>query len=112
MRRHNIPWLRSALAIKFPTDLGVGTVKGEQTVARECYVASLKEVKLKETMIIEGLDIRDEDELVRGELVEELIEVSIDPINPAKTAKIGSQLSSQAKADLIALLAEHSDVFA
>ena len=81
------------LAIKFPTDLGVGTVRGEQTVARECYVASLKEVKLKEAMIIEGLDVRDEDELVRGKPVEELVEVLVDPTNPAKTAKIGSQLS-------------------
>ena len=100
------------LAIKFPTDLGVGTVRGEQTVARECYVASLKEVKLKETMIIEGLDVRDEDELVRGELVEELVEIPIDPTNPMKIAKIGSQLSPQAKADLTALLIEHNDVFA
>ena len=57
------------LAIKFPTDQGVGTVRGEQTIARECYVASLKEVKMKEAMIIEGLDARDEDELVRGEPV-------------------------------------------
>jgi len=59
-------------------------------VARECYVASLKEVKLKEAMIIEGLDVRDEDELVRGEPVEELVEVLIDPTNPTKTAKIDS----------------------
>lgn len=44
--------------------------------------------------------------------MEELVEVSIDPANPAKTAKIGSQLSFQAKADLTALLTEHNDVFA
>ena len=100
------------IAIKFPTDLGVGTVRGEQTVARECYVASLKEVKLKEAMIIEGLDAWDEDELVKGEPVEELVEVSIDPTNPLNTAKIGSQLSPQAKFDLTALLTEHNDVFA
>ena len=81
-------------------------------MARESYVASLKEVKLKEAMLIEGLDVRDEDELVRGEPVEELVEVSIDPNNPIKTAKIGSQLPSQAKADLTALLTEHRDVFA
>ncbi|XP_028075510.1 uncharacterized protein LOC114277763 [Camellia sinensis] len=100
------------LAMKFPTDLGVGTVRGEQTMARGYYVASLKEVKPKEAMIIEGLDVRDEDELVRGEPVEELVEVFISPADPTKTAKIGSQLSSQAKADLTALLIEHNDVFA
>ena len=53
-------------------------------------------------MIIEGLDVRDEDELVRGEPVEELVEVLIDPTNPIKTTKIGSQQSSLAKADLTA----------
>lgn len=63
-------------------------------------------------MIIEGLDARDEDELVRGKPVEELVEIPIDPTNPMKTAKIGSQLSPQAKADLTALLTEHNDVFA
>ncbi|XP_028102128.1 uncharacterized protein LOC114301364 [Camellia sinensis] len=81
-------------------------------MARECYVTSLNEVKMKEAMIIKGLDVRDEEELVRGEPVEELVEVPIDLSDSAKTARICSQLSSQAKADLIALLAEHSDVFA
>ena len=56
------------LAIKFPTDLGIGTVRGEQTKARECYVALVKEVQLIEAMIIEGLDVRDEDELVQASL--------------------------------------------
>lgn len=80
------------LAMKFPTDQGVGTVRGEQTMARECYVASFKEVRMSEAMIIEGLDVRDEEELIRGKQVEELVEVLIDPTDPAKTAKIGSQL--------------------
>ena len=44
-------------------------------------------------MIIEGLDIQDEDELVREKPVEELVEVPIDPSSQTKTAKIGSQLS-------------------
>ncbi|XP_028118520.1 uncharacterized protein LOC114316065 [Camellia sinensis] len=78
------------LSIKFSIDHGVGTVRSEQTVARECYVASLKEVKMKEVMIIEGLDVRDEEELISGELVEELIEVSINSNDPTKTTKIGS----------------------
>ncbi|XP_028074632.1 uncharacterized protein LOC114277009 [Camellia sinensis] len=99
------------LAMKFPTNQGVGIVRREQTIARECYVASLKEVKLQEAMIIEGLDIRDNAELIRGEPVEELVKVSIDPANLTKTTKIGSQLSPQAKADLIVLFAEHNDVF-
>ena len=63
-------------------------------------------------MIIEGLDVRDEDELVRGEPVEELVEVPIDPTNPEKPAQIGSQLSPQAKNDLNAQQIEHNAVIA
>ncbi|XP_028099377.1 uncharacterized protein LOC114298916 [Camellia sinensis] len=100
------------LALKFLTDHGVDTVRGEQTVARECYVISLKEVKMKEAMIIEGLDVRDKKELIKGEPMEELIGVSINSDDPTKTAKISSQLSPHAKADLTTLLTEHKDVFA
>ncbi|XP_028118776.1 uncharacterized protein LOC114316305 [Camellia sinensis] len=60
-------------------------------VARECYVSLLKEVRLKETMIIEDLDVRDEKELIRGEPVEELVEV---PIDPTKLMKMVSTLLS------------------
>ncbi|XP_028097772.1 uncharacterized protein LOC114297541 [Camellia sinensis] len=67
------------LVVKFSTNHGIGTVRGEQTVATKCYVASLKELKLKEAMIIEGLDVRDEEELIRGELVEELVEGIFHP---------------------------------
>lgn len=81
------------LVLKFPTDHRVGTVRGEQAFARECYVASLKEFKLKEAMIIEGLDIRDEEEVIWGKPVKKLIEVSINPSDPKKTTRIGSQLS-------------------
>ncbi|XP_028104738.1 uncharacterized protein LOC114303787 [Camellia sinensis] len=88
------------LAMKFPTDLRVGTVRGEQTVAKECYVASLKEVKLKKAMIIKGLDVKDENELVRGEPVEELVEVPIDPFNPTKTAKIDANYPPKPKPTL------------
>ncbi|XP_028120239.1 uncharacterized protein LOC114317675 [Camellia sinensis] len=99
------------LAMKFPTDQGVGIVRGEQTIAQECYVASLKKIKMKEAMTINGVDVRDEEELVRGEPVEELVEVPVHPTDPTKTTKIGNQLSSQAKADLTALLAKHNNVF-
>lgn len=67
-------------------------VKGEHTMAKECYVTSLKEVRMNEAMIIEGLDVRDEDELIRGELVEELVEMPINPTDLTKMTKIGRQL--------------------
>lgn len=98
--------------MKFPTGHEVATMPGEQTIAKKCYVASLKEVKLKKAMIIKGLDVRDEEEVILGEPVEKLIEVPINLLDPVKTAKICSQLSPQAKVDLTTLLIEHKDVFA
>jgi len=39
------PW---CLTMKFPTESGVGVVKGDQSAGRECYLVEVKEVKKKE----------------------------------------------------------------
>ena len=39
------PW---CLTIKFPTDNGIGIIKGDQNVGRECYLAELRETKRRE----------------------------------------------------------------
>jgi len=39
------PW---SLTMKFPTDNGVGVVKGDQNAGRECYLIELKESKKRE----------------------------------------------------------------
>ena len=47
------------LVIKFPTIHGVGTVRGDQRVARECYTASMKQ-KAVDNVNADELDMRDE----------------------------------------------------
>ena len=47
------------MIIKFPTVNGVGTVRGDQRVARECYTASMKQ-KTVDNVSIGELDMRDE----------------------------------------------------
>ena len=47
------------MVIKFPTVNGVGTVRGDQRVARECYTASMKQ-KTVDNVSIGELDMRDE----------------------------------------------------
>ena len=47
------------MIIKFPTVHGVGTVRGDQRVARECYTASMKQKAVDNVNAYE-LDIRDE----------------------------------------------------
>ncbi|KAK3001955.1 hypothetical protein RJ639_020249 [Escallonia herrerae] len=55
------------LIMKFPTSIGVGLVKGDQILARRCYVASCK---IEETLSID--DQRDEKTLRHSEAVEAL----------------------------------------
>ena len=44
--------------IKFPTANGVGMVRGDQRVARECYSTSMKQ-KIVDSIYMDELDMRD-----------------------------------------------------
>ena len=46
------------MVIKFPTVNGVGMVRGNQRVARECYLASMKQ-KMVDNIYMDKLDMRD-----------------------------------------------------
>ena len=46
------------MMIKFPTTSGVGMVRGDQRVARECYSASMKQ-KAVNNIYLDELDMRD-----------------------------------------------------
>ena len=90
------------LKIKFPTDDGVGEVKGDQVLARECYQAVLA-AKENHTWVIEE---KDEDK------VEVLETVELVDGQATKTTRIGTMLSPGIKAKLIQFLKENLDVFA
>ena len=47
------------MMIKFPTTNGVGMVRGDQRVARECYSASMKQ-KVVDNIYVDELDMRNE----------------------------------------------------
>ena len=63
------------LMIKFPTDYGVGELRGNQVAGRECYIAMIEIEDQQQMMCIR-------EQRVIAELVEELEEVNLDDARP------------------------------
>ena len=97
------------MMIKFPTTGGVGMVRGDQRVARECYSASMKQ-KQVENIYMDELDMCDEVN-TRPEPSEELEPVQLDD-NPEHLTYIGSKLAEDLRHLLIHFLKQNKDVFA
>ena len=47
------------MVVKFPTENGVGMVQGDQWIAKECYLASMKQ-RAVDSIYVDDLDMRDE----------------------------------------------------
>ena len=89
------------LKVKFPTNNGVGEVRGGQILARECYQAVLA-TREKHTWIIGKEENK----------VEALETVALVEDGTAKTTRIGTTLSPEMRTRLIEFLKENLDVFA
>ena len=90
------------LKVKFPTDNGVGEVRGDQILARECYQAVLTTKKNHIWMIEEE----------RENKVETLKTVALIEDRVTKTTRIRTTLSPEIRTRLIKFLKENLDVFA
>ncbi|KAK3024809.1 hypothetical protein RJ639_044119 [Escallonia herrerae] len=97
------------MKMKFPTENGVGEVKGDQAVARQCYMASCQN-RANETLVIE--DLRDETKVERGKPAEDLFDIQLYPGNQEKTVRVGTGFSDDLKLKLVDLLRSYSDIFA
>ena len=97
------------MMIKFPTINGVGMVRGDQRVARECYSASMKQ-KAVDNVYMDELDMHDE-VLTRPKPSEELEPVSLDD-DLEHLAYIGSKLAEDLKGLLTQFLRQNKDVVA
>ena len=89
------------LKVKFLIDNGVGEVKGDQVLTRECYQAVLA-AKENHTWMIEK---KEED------IVEDLETVELVEGEANKTTNIGTTLSPEMRTRLIQFLKENIDVF-
>ena len=90
------------MKVKFPTDNGVGEVKGDQVLTRECYQA-VQVVKENHTWMIE----EKEEDRIEALKTMELVEGKAN-----KTTKIGTTLSPEMRTRLIRFLKENLDAFA
>ena len=97
------------MVIKFPTVNGVGMVRGDQRVARECYSALMKQ-KAVDNIHVDELDMRDELS-AQPTPSEELEPVQLDD-QPEHLVYIGSKLAEDIKDLLICFLKQNMEVFA
>ena len=97
------------MVIKFPTTNGVGMVRGDQRVARECYLAPIKQ-KAVGSIYMDELHMRDEVR-IRPTPSEELEPIQLDD-QPKHLVYIGSKLVRDVRDLLIHFLKHNIEVFA
>ena len=97
------------MVVKFPTENGVGMVRGDQQVSREFYLTSMKQIAF-DSIHMEELDMRDELD-TRPTPLEELEPVQLDN-QPEHLAYIGYKLVEDFKDLLIHFLKQNVEVFA
>nr|XP_023910592.1 uncharacterized protein LOC112022252 [Quercus suber] len=93
------------LMIKFPTECGVGELRGNQIAARECYVAMMEMNDHLQTINIE-------EHRSATEPAERLEEIPLNDSVPDQTTRIGTLASPTTRRTLAAFLKENRDVFA
>ncbi|CAL9017512.1 unnamed protein product [Prunus brigantina] len=112
---------------------GIGQINSDQAMARKCSAQGLKKGKQTQFLPVNQADLKgveqaeekadpnlDQVEGIRPEVYpeegwkpEEDVElVPLDPDKPERTARIGSRLSQEEKAELAAFLQNNKDVFA
>ena len=97
------------MVIKFPTENEVGMVRGNQRIARECYLASMKQNTI-DNIYMDELDMRDE-VTTRPVPSEELEPVQLGD-QPEHLIYIGSKLAEDIRSSLIRFLEQNMKVFA
>ena len=93
------------LMIKFPTEYGIGELRGDQVAAHECYIAMLEFEDYQQTMHIG-------EQWTAPEPIEELEEIILDESRPERRTRMGTLASPLIRQDLTGFLRMNQDVFA
>ena len=91
------------LMMKFPTEEGVGEVKGDQLVAKRCYNISMKKVLNPTTLTVASVS------KAKGEPAELLEDVVV---REGKVLQIGTYLIQEIREGLVDFLRRNMEVFA
>src|SRR3954462_13438224 len=97
--------------MKFPTEAGIGEVRSDQSASRNCYLTSMKNKGLAESLAIDFLDIRGDLAQKRPEPVEEVTQIPLQN-GEGSFLQIGSQLTDPIRSKLVRFLIGNLDVFA
>lgn len=128
------------LCIKFPTERGIATVRGDQMGSRECYLNSLRKAEPRVNMVLdtemteapegqpstqdvimaeaiseislEELDPRVVESESQAAPMEELETFPVDSQDTSKVLQVGKELNEEIKEELKSFLRQNSDVFA
>ncbi|GAV66482.1 hypothetical protein CFOL_v3_09992 [Cephalotus follicularis] len=99
------------LLVKFPTKIGVGEVRGDQQVVRQCYKTAIMDKGKQNALPIANAEQRGEVEPERPQPVEDVVQVPLEEGNAEKVFQVGSQFGEVEKEELITFLKNNRDVF-
>ncbi|GKV47270.1 hypothetical protein SLEP1_g54184 [Rubroshorea leprosula] len=91
---------QSHLCMKFPTPTGIATLRGNQEVARHCYITSVTQPQKGKDQAPEVNPKRIPDDR------------QIDDRDPSRKTQIGTKLNPEERAELIAFFRANKDIFA
>ncbi|GKV06375.1 hypothetical protein SLEP1_g18276 [Rubroshorea leprosula] len=118
---------QSHICMKFPTPMGVATLRGNQEVARHSYMTSVTlpwrdklvtpapiQSEMPPAQQVMGIELPDNKREgdARATPTEEVEEIQLDPNDPTRKTQIGTKLNPEEREELIDFLKSNRDVFA
>ncbi|VFQ92732.1 unnamed protein product [Cuscuta campestris] len=101
------------LCMKFPTPSGIGVARGDQKLARSCYVRITKKLPRDETLVVHAQEeMRKLEARPKVEPAEEVEEVPLDLQIPERKVKVGASLTTSQRRRLVDVLAAYRVIFA